>query len=67
MGFTILGSSVLSCLIFIKGHAGLVCGTDAPKEYGGGAVLAIPAVLAVPVKDIEHTDELNADEDEEEE
>jgi NNP family nitrate/nitrite transporter-like MFS transporter len=53
MGFTILGSSVLSCLIFIKGHAGLVCGQDAPKEDAGGAV------LAVPVKDIEQTDEVN--------
>jgi len=45
MGFTILGSSLLSLVIFIKGHAGLVCGEDAPKEEA--------EVLAVPVKDAE--------------
>jgi NNP family nitrate/nitrite transporter-like MFS transporter len=50
MGITVLSSSLLSCLIFIKGHAGLVCGTDAPKKDAGGAV------LAVPVKDLERTD-----------
>ena len=57
MGLTILGSSLLSCLIFIKGHAGLVCGNDAPKGDAGCAV------LAVPVKDSEQTDALNAEEE----
>ncbi len=32
MGFTIIASCGLSFVIFIKGHAGLVCGQDAPKE-----------------------------------
>eukprot|EP00533_Pseudo-nitzschia_delicatissima_P016241 CAMPEP_0197269402 /NCGR_PEP_ID=MMETSP1432-20130617/5154_1 /TAXON_ID=44447 /ORGANISM="Pseudo-nitzschia delicatissima, Strain UNC1205" /LENGTH=471 /DNA_ID=CAMNT_0042734557 /DNA_START=30 /DNA_END=1445 /DNA_ORIENTATION=+ len=45
MGFTIIGSSVLSLVIFIKGHAGLVCGSDAPKEDA--------QTLAVPVKEEE--------------
>mmetsp|Transcript_6969 Transcript_6969/g.13721 ORF Transcript_6969/g.13721 Transcript_6969/m.13721 type:complete len:482 (-) Transcript_6969:37-1482(-) len=53
MGFTILGSSVLSLVIFIKGHAGLICGEDAPKETTG-------TTLAVPVKELETTDEVNA-------
>jgi len=56
MGFTILGSSLLSFVIFIKGHAGLICGKDAPKEDAG------PAILAVPVKELEATDEINAEE-----
>jgi NNP family nitrate/nitrite transporter-like MFS transporter len=71
MGFTILGSSVLSSLIFIKGHAGLVCGTDEKDDGGagggghGGPRLAVPTtVLAVPIKDIEQTDKLNAEEEE---
>jgi len=54
MGFTILGSSVLSLVIFIKGHAGLICGEDAPKETAG-------ETLAVPVKELEATDEVNAE------
>lgn len=45
MGFTIIGSSVLSLVIFIKGHAGLICGSDAPKEDA--------QTLAVPVKEEE--------------
>mmetsp|Transcript_19232 Transcript_19232/g.53602 ORF Transcript_19232/g.53602 Transcript_19232/m.53602 type:complete len:480 (+) Transcript_19232:344-1783(+) len=54
MGFTILGSSFLSLVIFIKGHAGLICGEDAPKETAG-------ETLAVPVKELEATDEVNAE------
>eukprot|EP00536_Pseudo-nitzschia_multiseries_P017550 jgi/Psemu1/293087/fgenesh1_pg.1622_\ len=54
MGFTILGSSALSLVIFIKGHAGLICGEDAPKESAG-------TTLAVPVKELEATDEVNKD------
>lgn len=51
MGFTILGSSVLSLGLVIKGHAGLIGGKDASKDE--------PAVLAVPVKDVEGTDDVN--------
>jgi len=54
MGFTILGLSLLSLIIFIKGHAGLICGEDAIKDEPS------PTILAVPIKDLEHTDELNA-------
>lgn len=45
MGFTILGSSLLSLGIFIKGHSGLVMGKDAPK--------ADAETLAVPAKEVE--------------
>eukprot|EP00536_Pseudo-nitzschia_multiseries_P013875 jgi/Psemu1/261779/estExt_Genewise1Plus.C_6270003 len=55
MGFTILGSSLLSLLIMIKGHSGLLCGKDAAKEEA-------PATLAVPMKDNEATDDVNAEE-----
>lgn len=44
MGWTIIGSCALSFLIFIKGHAGLVCGKDAPKEE---------ETLEVPAKEVE--------------
>lgn len=49
MGFTILGSSALSLVIFIKGHSGLICGEDAPKGEA--------TTLAVPVKDAEEVNE----------
>jgi NNP family nitrate/nitrite transporter-like MFS transporter len=49
MGWTIIGSSALSLVIFIKGHAGLVCGKDAPKEE--------TETLEVPAKDPEATEE----------
>mmetsp|Transcript_123 Transcript_123/g.224 ORF Transcript_123/g.224 Transcript_123/m.224 type:complete len:482 (+) Transcript_123:211-1656(+) len=55
MGFSILGSAVLSVFIFIKGHSGLICGKEAAKAE-------TPAVLAVPVKDNEATDDVNAEE-----
>lgn len=51
MGFTIIGSAVLSVIIVIKGHAGLIFGKDAPEEE--------PQVLAVPVKQLETTGEVN--------
>merc|ERR1712100_949763 len=54
MGCVILGSSLLSLGIFIKGHAGLICGQDAEVPEAG-------AVLAVPVKDIEETDNVNSE------
>mmetsp|Transcript_11357 Transcript_11357/g.24061 ORF Transcript_11357/g.24061 Transcript_11357/m.24061 type:complete len:482 (+) Transcript_11357:127-1572(+) len=53
MGFTILGSSVLSAGILIKGHSGLFCGEDAPKED------AAETTLAVPVKEADETKEVN--------
>jgi len=40
MGCTIIGSSVLSLGIFIKGHAGLVCGEDDPTP--AKETLAVP-------------------------
>mmetsp|Transcript_18675 Transcript_18675/g.46354 ORF Transcript_18675/g.46354 Transcript_18675/m.46354 type:complete len:480 (+) Transcript_18675:70-1509(+) len=53
MGFVILGSSVLSLGIVIKGHSSLVCGgDDAPKDEE-------PKSLSVPVKDAEGTGEVN--------
>jgi len=54
MGYSILGSALLSAIIMIKGHSGLFCGKDAPKEDE-------PAVLAVPVKELEATDDVNAE------
>jgi NNP family nitrate/nitrite transporter-like MFS transporter len=61
MGFSILGSAFLSLLIFIKGHAGLVCGSDmvVDKETG--------ATLAVPMPDAEKAIEVNKDPEQEEE
>lgn len=52
MGFVILGSSVLSLGIMIKGHSGLICGEDAPKEDE-------PQILAVPVKEVGAEKEVN--------
>ena len=42
MGAAILVSSILSVFIFIKGHAGLICGTDAPENGRKKATLAVP-------------------------
>jgi NNP family nitrate/nitrite transporter-like MFS transporter len=50
MGFTIIGSAFLSLFIFIKGHAGLICGQDAPKEDEA-------VTLNVPVKEVEKAEE----------
>jgi len=55
MGSCIMASSALSLVIFIKGHAGLICGKDEvepPKEQ----------TLAVPTPDTEKADEVNAEE-----
>jgi hypothetical protein len=49
-------SSLLSFVVFIKDHAGLVFGQGEVKEETGG-------VIAVPVKDIEDTEELNKDDE----
>lgn len=42
MGFTILGSSLLTCLVHIKGHAGMLWGKDAPVDKESGGVLVVP-------------------------
>ena len=42
MGCTILGSSVLSLFINIKGHAGLFFGSDDPVEEPKGQTLEVP-------------------------
>ena len=52
MGGVILGSSLLSVGIMIKGHSGLFCGEDAVKEDE-------PEMLSVPVKEAEATKEAN--------
>ena len=52
MGFSILGSSFLSLFIFIKGHAGLVCGKDE-------IVAEKTEALSVPMPDAEKADEVN--------
>jgi NNP family nitrate/nitrite transporter-like MFS transporter len=44
MGFTIIGSSILSLFIRIKGHAGLICGQDSEEvKKGNEATIAVPA------------------------
>ena len=59
MGFTIIGSSVLSIFINIKGHSAMLWGSDDP------AVAAKePQTLAVPEPDAEKADEVNAEEEE---
>lgn len=57
MGAVILASTALSPLIFIKGHAGLICGKDDPVP------VKEPQTLAVPEPDAEKADEVNAEED----
>jgi NNP family nitrate/nitrite transporter-like MFS transporter len=56
MGATILGSSFLTLLIVLKGHAGILCGQDGPEGK------ARQQTLVVPQPDAEKADELNADE-----
>merc|ERR1719284_928327 len=51
MGCVIIGSSLLSLGIFIKGHAGLVCGKDS-NELAAGGVLSVPVA-----KDIEEDEQ----------
>ena len=44
MGFTIIGSSILSLFIRIKGHAGLICGSDSEEVKKANAeTIAVPA------------------------
>jgi len=50
MGYTILGSAVLSCVIFIKGQSGLFCGKEGAKDTTADA-----GVLSVPVKELENS------------
>jgi len=53
MGGVILASSVLTLVLNIKGHRGLLCGKDEiPSKTAGG-------VLAVPEPDAEAADEVN--------
>eukprot|EP00529_Nitzschia_sp_RCC80_P022052 CAMPEP_0113469460 /NCGR_PEP_ID=MMETSP0014_2-20120614/15912_1 /TAXON_ID=2857 /ORGANISM="Nitzschia sp." /LENGTH=489 /DNA_ID=CAMNT_0000361941 /DNA_START=107 /DNA_END=1576 /DNA_ORIENTATION=+ /assembly_acc=CAM_ASM_000159 len=56
MGFSILGSAVLSIFIIIKGHAGIIFGKDSavPAKESGGE-------LAVPTPDNEIANEVNAE------
>jgi NNP family nitrate/nitrite transporter-like MFS transporter len=54
MGFTIIGSSLLSLLIFIKGHAGLIWGQIKEDPSANVRVSKCDA----PVFDLEKTDEI---------
>lgn len=59
MGFSIIGSSALSAFIHIKGHAGLLWGTDsAPAEKAG--TLTVPAKGDVNVDNDEELSEVDA-------
>ena len=55
MGSTIIASSALSLLVFIKGHAGLIVGQDSPEIkaqwQSGKAAAPGDNVLSVPVPD----------------
>ena len=48
-----MGSCILSPLIFIKGHAGMICGKDDPVP------VKEPQTLAIPEPDAEKADEVN--------
>ena len=53
MGCIILGSCLLSVMVLIKGHSGLICGKE------DHVPLKEPQVLAVPEADAEKADEVN--------
>merc|ERR1740117_154510 len=57
MGYTILGSAVLSCVIFIKGQSGLFCEKEGAKDTTADA-----GVLSVPVKELESNSSSNSGE-----
>mmetsp|Transcript_30135 Transcript_30135/g.73228 ORF Transcript_30135/g.73228 Transcript_30135/m.73228 type:complete len:487 (+) Transcript_30135:288-1748(+) len=59
MGFSIIGSSVLSLFIIIKGHAGIICGKDELLDPESGKS------LSVPVPDAEKAEEVNKEVEEE--
>jgi NNP family nitrate/nitrite transporter-like MFS transporter len=54
MGFSIFGSSILSAFIFIKGHSGLLWGTEDKPP-------AKAETLIVPTPDAEKAEEVNED------
>jgi hypothetical protein len=58
MGATILASSVLSLFLFIKGHAGLIMGSDDPTPAKE------PQTLSVPEPDAGKANEVNDEEPE---
>jgi NNP family nitrate/nitrite transporter-like MFS transporter len=60
MGGCILASGLLSFTIFIKGHAGMVCGQDDPVVTKSAADAG---VLAVPEPDAEVAEDINAEDD----
>jgi len=57
MGATIMGSSILTALIHIKGHAMMLCGKDSIVDKETGGILAVP----------EPVDKVDDDDEEEEE
>lgn len=56
MGCVIIGSSLLSLGIFIKGHAGLVCGKDS-NELTAGGVLSVPVAKDIEEEEPEKVDD----------
>jgi NNP family nitrate/nitrite transporter-like MFS transporter len=57
MGATILGSSLLTLLIVLKGHAGILFGKDGPQAQKAAKT------LVVPEPDAGGADDVNADEE----
>ena len=60
MGFSILGSSLLSVFINIKGHSALFWGEDAVPPASSKSAAAAKTVLAVPEPDEEISEEVHA-------
>ena len=60
MGFSILGSSLLSVFINIKGHSALLWGKDTIPAASAKSAPGAPAVLAVPEPDEETSEEVHA-------
>ena len=60
MGFSILGSSILSVFINIKGHSALFWGEDTIPAASAKSAAGAKAVLAVPEPDEEISEEVHA-------
>lgn len=63
MGCSILASAGLTVLVFIKGHAGLIFGTDSPEmkaQWMQGKSDGTENVLSVPVPDKDGLDKVDA-------
>ena len=63
MGILILVSSFLSLFIFIKGHAGLVCGEDDPEPAKEAQVLSVPEPTDRVSAEIKKDDDVDSEYD----